>query len=310
MAVRHHLADRGPVGHHHAAKAPLAFEDVAQQVAVAGGGHAVQVVEGVHERSRARIARRLEGRQMRFPQLPQAHVHRVVFAPAHRGAITGKVLGGGQYRIGITALAALQALDARGGDLRGQVGVFARAFGDTAPARVARHIHHRRKGPVDAGGGGFGGRDAGRLFDGRQVKARGFGQRYRKGRQVAVDHVVRKQQRDLQPRLHGFFLVAARVMRAQHIEHRAHSAAAQAVAVGAGQVQRARHCVAARDLRELADLLFQRHLRQQRFDAHFNVGWACAAPANIKAVAGAAIWAAVRVMARDSWRRLRSFIQR
>jgi hypothetical protein len=109
------------------------------------------------------------------------------------------VLGGGQHRIRVATPAALQAPDARGGDPRGQVGVFARAFGDAAPARVARHVHHRGKGPVDAGGRGFGGRDPSRTLDGRQVEAGGFGQRHRKGRQVAVDHVVRKQQRDLQP---------------------------------------------------------------------------------------------------------------
>ncbi len=49
----------------------------------------------------------------------------------------------------------LEALYPCLGQLNTEIGILARPLGDAAPALVARHIDHRRKGPVQALGGRF-----------------------------------------------------------------------------------------------------------------------------------------------------------
>ena len=57
------------------------------------------------------------------------------------------------------------------GDTRDQVGVFTKAFGGAAPARVAGNVDHRRERQVDAVGAGFLGRYPTAQRDGVHVPA-------------------------------------------------------------------------------------------------------------------------------------------
>ena len=87
------------------------------------------------------------------------------------------MLGGGHERAGPQHVAALVAAHLRHGHARAEIGVFARAFDDAAPARIARDVDHGREGPVQARRGGFLGGDArgALLASGAQVAASASG---------------------------------------------------------------------------------------------------------------------------------------
>ncbi len=264
--MRHHLLDRRPVADDKALVLPLPFQDVALQVVAAGCGYAVQAVERIHEGGNAGIGRGLERRQVDLVQLLQAHVDRVVVAPRHRRAIGREVLGARHDGIESAQLAGLEAEHTRRGDARSQVGVFARAFHHPAPARIARHVDHGREGPVDAKRRGLSGGDARRQFDGRHVPRRRFAQRHREYGLVAVDDVKAEQQRNLQARLHGRRLDLARFGHALHVEHGAHAAGADVGQPVDMLAARGPSEFAARQLVQLADFFFQRHLAKQVVD--------------------------------------------
>ena len=60
------------------------------------------------------------------------------------------MLEAGGYAAAVREVAALVAFDRRRAVDGIGMGVFAVAFRDAAPAAVARHVDHRRKGPFDA----------------------------------------------------------------------------------------------------------------------------------------------------------------
>ncbi len=90
--ARPRLGDGGVVALDEAVEAPLALEDVRLDVAVRAPRHAVERVEGAHDRVRAGVDRGLERRQVQVPQPRVGHVGRVVVAPALRLAVGGVVL--------------------------------------------------------------------------------------------------------------------------------------------------------------------------------------------------------------------------
>ena len=167
-------------------------------------------------------------------------------------------------RGGVGEVLALESPHPRGGHRRAEEGVLAGALHHPAPAGVASDIDHRREGPVDAVGRGFDGADPRGRFDGRRVEARRFGQGDREDGAPAVDHVIAEEQRDVQPRLfHGDPLHPAGGRGAPEVEERsdapvAHQAVASTRRPGTGLVPLGRR----HD--QLADLLLQRHEREER----------------------------------------------
>ena len=262
------------VGDDEALELPLAAQDVGQQFAVGGRGHAVDVVERTHQRQCAGIQGGLERRQVHVAQGLRRHVHEVVVQAGGNRAIGGEVLGRGQQRIGRGQVLALEAAHAGGGELAGQVHVLAGGFGHAAPALVARDIHHRRERPVDAGRSRFlRGRPRG-AFGQVGFETGGFAQRDREHRAHAVDHVGPQQQRDAQAALlHRDALRLAALGRAHTVEQRTDTAAADLLAHLLG--------IAGEGLRvdlegerpqrigkgaELTDLFLQRHGGDQALD--------------------------------------------
>ena len=98
-------------------------------------------------------------------------------------------------------IVALEAAHLGLGDARGEPGIFARPFDDAAPARIARHVEHRREGHGEAVGRRLDGRLARRALPDRRVERRGLGERHREHRAVAVDDVEADHQRNAEPRL-------------------------------------------------------------------------------------------------------------
>ena len=201
-AVGHQLLLGGVVRQHEALEVPVVPKDLGQQLVIGRGRHAVDVVEGAHDRQAAGVHRRLERRQEDPAQRLLAHVGGVVFDPADGGRIAGHVLGGGQDGVGmVQPLVPLEAAHARGGQKVVQGHVLAGALDHPAPALVAGDVDHRRIGLVHARRrqlqrGGLG--RAPRQFG---IEGRRLGQRHGKHRLQPVDHVGGEQQRYAQPAL-------------------------------------------------------------------------------------------------------------
>jgi len=118
--------------------------------------------------------------------------------------------------------------------------------------------------------GRFGGRNALGLPDRFRIPARGLGQRNRKAGLVAVDDILRKQQRNMQARLQGKLLVAARLRGAHHVQDRSHTTVAQDLHAIGPDGHRAGGIVRVRHLHQLSNLFLEAHLGQQRFHARGN----------------------------------------
>ena len=78
----------------------------------------------------------------------------VVVASSFGRAVPGVVLDAGQNALGTDGFA-LKSAHLRSRHGRTQIRIFARAFHDASPARIARNIDHRSKGPLNAGGPGI-----------------------------------------------------------------------------------------------------------------------------------------------------------
>jgi hypothetical protein len=197
--ARAELGDGGVVALDEAVEAPPALEDVRHELAVRARGNGADRVEPAHDGVRTGVDRCLERREVQVPEALDGDVGRVVVAPALRLAVGGHVLRARHDLVGGAVVAALQALHACGGHGRAEVRILARALGDPAPPGLVGHVDHRAVRLLDADGGGLAGADRG--VGGRDVgiEAAGLRQRDREGRPVAVDRVVREQDRDLQP---------------------------------------------------------------------------------------------------------------
>ncbi|MNV21021.1 hypothetical protein D3C71_1119450 [compost metagenome] len=263
------------VGHHEALELPLVAQHAGEQRGVGGRGHAADLVEGAHDRQRARIDRRTERRQVDLAQRALGDFARVVVEPALGRAVGREVLGRGQHRVGVREVAALEAAHARRRELARQVRVFAHAFEAAAPARVARDVDHGREGPAKAVGRGLDRRRARRALGQRGLPARGLGQRHREDGAKAVDHVGAEDQRNAQPRLaHRHLLQPPLAFEAGVVEQAREAPVAHVLRlllpVAPAGLRVVRDVDVGRAVEaELAGLFLQRHARDQRFDAGF-----------------------------------------
>jgi len=150
-----------------------------------------------------------------------------------------------------------QAPGARCGDDRAEIGILACPLQGATPARIAGDVDHRRKGPVDAGSRSLPPTPIGGLLDQLGIPARGLAERKRKIGREAMDRVEPDDQWDLQPTLASRLLHRENLRRHNEVHHRAHLAAADLIDVEA--------FAAPREV-QLANLLLERHLPEQRVD--------------------------------------------
>lgn len=156
----------------------------------------------------------------------QAHVHGVVVAAAFGRAVQGEVLDRRHDAVRGGQVGALVGTDHHAGQQRGQVGVFAEAFRDPPPARVAGDVDHRREAHVEPVGAGFEGGDPRAAGDHLGVPAGGQAEADGKDGAVPVGHVVGMEQRDLQAAMADLVLHGANVRAGHGIEYGADLAGA------------------------------------------------------------------------------------
>ena len=263
--VGDHLAHGVPVGDHQAVEAPLTAEDVLHHEGVAGGRHAVVVVEGGHEGERTGFYRGLERRQVHVPELALGKVGAVVVTAAFGCTVTHKVLDAGRHGRGVRQVALVAAHHgfAHAGV---QVGVFAAAFRYPAPTGVAGNVQHGREGPADALRRGLDGRNAGALL--HQFRVKGGCQTQRNGEQgvETMNHVPAHQQRNAQAGfLHGQPLVFVNLFRIHLVEDGTNLTGTKGICILG-------HVATGRNLVHLADFLLQGHLAQQFIYASLHLG--------------------------------------
>ncbi len=256
-----HAAHVVPVGDERAGVAPLAAQDVVEQPAVHGDGHAVHGLVAEHERGAALARDPLERGQEPGPELALRDVGLARVAPALRLGVAREVLRRGEDARRVGQPVALVAADHRGRELADEERVLAERLVDAAPAQVARDAEHGGEGPVDAGRGDL---DRGRardLLHERGVPRRGHAELRGEDRRadperVAVDAVLGEQQGDAQPRPPGELVRGEDVLR-RGVQQRARVLLEH----------RGADAVARVELEHLADLLGQRHAGEEVLDA-------------------------------------------
>ena len=280
-----HPVDVHPVAHHEAVEAQLLAQDVLQQPGIAMAGNPVQFIVGRHDRRHAGLFDgHLEGRQVEFAELPLGHVHRGGIDAPERFPASDEMLGAGEHMaFRQVPVRALQAPDQMLAHLADQVRVFAVGLPHPAPAGVPGHIQIRRKGPVHPGPAHFqrslrpdflqqfrierGGHvDVGRIDRAAFVQG------------VPVDGVHADEQRNPQPAFLRQLLQGGGLLGGQHVQKGTDLPAADLVGdagIAEVLVRRIdvlvrrplprRHIAGGYILAHLADLFFQRHLRQEDF---------------------------------------------
>ena len=143
----------------------------------------------------------LERREVHVAEPVLRHVGRVVVAACLGLSVGGEVLRARHQLVARAVVAALGALDARGGEHRVQVGILAGRLGDPAPPRLVGDVHHRRVGLLEADGCRLARAVRGVVEGDLRVEARARAQRDREDRAEAVNRVEGEQDRDLESRL-------------------------------------------------------------------------------------------------------------
>ncbi len=188
------------VGDDEALETPFAAQQVGLQPAIAGRRHAVDLVERGHAGQRARIERRLVGRQIDLAQAAVGHVHHVVVEARFTRAVGREMLHAGHQMIGRSQICALEAAHSGRSEQFAEQHVLATTFDSTSPALVAGDVDHRREGPVDSGARRLERRRGGGAAGEFRLEACDLGERHREHGAMPVDDVGGEDQRDLEPR--------------------------------------------------------------------------------------------------------------
>ena len=207
MSLIDQLAHGVPVRNDEPVVAPAIFENLGHRIAVGRGRHAAQDIERTHDGRRTGLDAGLERRQVGVPERLARNLGRNIVAPGFRSTVTDEVFQAGRDRALGREVVALIAAHRSLAETRRQVGVLAVTLGHTPPAGVARHIDHRREGPVDARVVSLA-RGVGANLGG-QIRVPRSALRQRNGRNgpESVDDIVSEKDGNTQPRIvHGVTL--------------------------------------------------------------------------------------------------------
>ena len=147
----------GPVGHQQAVPVELFFHPAAEQDGVGVGGDAVDGGRIHHGGEGAGAEAFQERGEVFLPQVVFGDIGRRTVLSGMRNAISHEVLQGHGhvFQVNVVGIGSLQGQRFLTGHFGLQEGVFAEAFPDTRPARVATQVHHRGEHPRHLGGAGF-----------------------------------------------------------------------------------------------------------------------------------------------------------
>ena len=191
---------REVVRHHRAVETPATPQQVGEQLARGGHGHAVDLGVGVHDGAHPAIADgHLERGQEDVLQLARSRVDGSVIAPGLRTRIPDEVL---ERRVDSGGL---QAPDVRGADRADDVRVLGDALVDPPPPRVAHDIEHGGQALMHADLAHRASDGGCHEFDGLRIERRAPRERGREGRRLpgreAGEALLVHEGRDAQTRL-------------------------------------------------------------------------------------------------------------
>ena len=197
-----HLGYAGKVGHYKAVEAPLLAKHIGHQPFVGCGRYAVYLVERRHYTAHTCLYGGLIGVHIFVEHAVAAHVYRVVVAARFACPVEGEVLDAGKDFIVALELVgevgSLITVYHRFGNCSAKERVFATAFADTSPTRVAADVHHRTECPGDAVGTGFDGGNTCGFPNGCHIPGAGKSQRDGEDGFVTVYHIHAEEQGNAQ----------------------------------------------------------------------------------------------------------------
>ena len=268
------LVDCGGVCDDEAVEAPESAQDVIEQVLVAGGGHALDLVERAHVASGARLAGLLVGAQVYVEHGLAVHGDGVV-VPSRLGCpVQGVVLYAGHHLV-VAFEAAVALVAAHHGlrDFTYEIGVLSGTFGNPAPPGIPGDVNHGAEHPADSERAGFLRRTGRALLDEVHVPRACQRERYGECGLETVYGVYSEHKGDSEAGLlDGDFLQGGHLADVLHAVEGSESAVAQQLQVfRAGVAREVGPEAGIGHQVELAYLLLDRHLGHQPVDepVHF-----------------------------------------
>src|SRR5579859_5101077 len=175
-----------------AVKFPLIAKNVMKKPPIAGGWDVVQIEVGAHGGANAGFDGGVKGSEIHVVEESFGKVGFVVVAAPYGGTVARKMLHASEDVIRRADEIALKTAHLRSSDCGSEIRIFAGAFDDAAPARIARDVQHRSKGPVDADGTSFFCGDGLSLCDGSRIPGCSHGDRYGEDGAKAVNDIEAK----------------------------------------------------------------------------------------------------------------------
>ena len=186
---------------------------------------AIYVVERAHESGGTHIGLSLKGGQVDIAQLFLRNPCGVIVSACLRSTIASKVFGTSRNGSGLTEVVGLIATCHGLAQNSGEIGVFAKRFGNASPTGVATDVQHGREGPADAHRRGLDSCHTCATLHNVGVPSGGLTQGDGEDCAEAMDYVARKDQGNVEAALlHGHTLQLVDGVEVHLVEHAANHA--------------------------------------------------------------------------------------
>src|SRR5689334_2293817 len=216
LAHRRVITDDKPI------KLPLVSQNLRERKRIRRRRHTIDRIERTHQRPDTSIDSSLERRQIDLTQRVLGKIYRVVVPTTFRGAIRYEVFCTREDLVCGAVIITLKPTHTRARKRGAEKRIFARAFTDASPTRIACDVDHRREGPTQSHVVRFLCGNRGGAFRECRIPTARLSERNRKDRAITVNHVEAEQHRNLQSRLvHRHTLHLVRTLRAANAECRA-----------------------------------------------------------------------------------------
>ena len=195
------LLDRLIVAVDKAFEFPFVPKNVVERMAIGAGGKTGEAIESTHEGPGTGVNACFELRQIEIAKCVFGDFGGVIIASPFSSAITDVMLHASDNAIGVSDIGPLKSTHVCRGVERAEEWIFAKTFGDAAPAWISAQVHHRGEGPVVAPGGSFARGNSLGVLEKFRLPGACFTERDGKDSAKAVNGIVTEDQRNAETRL-------------------------------------------------------------------------------------------------------------